>query len=93
MQSQVTQERRFYISSLVADPERLAKAARQHWGIESQVHWRLDVAFADCSGQKHLTTTRPPPGDRKSRSCLCRSDNQVVGTDPPKPREKLAHLA
>uniref|UniRef100_UPI00036E4D43 ISAs1 family transposase n=1 Tax=Kushneria aurantia TaxID=504092 RepID=UPI00036E4D43 len=36
-----------YISSLAPDAERLARAVRQHWGIENRVHWCLDVAFAD----------------------------------------------
>ena len=43
----VTQERRYYISSLAPEADRLAKAVRQHWGIENQVHWCLDVTFAD----------------------------------------------
>lgn len=41
----VMQERRFYISSLTADARKLGQAARLHWGIENQLHWRLDVVF------------------------------------------------
>ena len=37
---------RFYISSAPLDIERLANAARGHWGVES-MHWLLDVAFKD----------------------------------------------
>ena len=40
-------ERRYYISSLPADAERLAEAVRGHWHIENQVHWVLDVAFRE----------------------------------------------
>jgi predicted transposase YbfD/YdcC len=36
-------EQRFYISSLPADARKLNEAARLHWGIENQLHWRLDV--------------------------------------------------
>lgn len=43
----VRHERRCYISSLAPDADRLAKAVRQHWGIENRVHWCLDVTFAD----------------------------------------------
>ncbi|SFB57078.1 ISAs1 family transposase, partial [Azotobacter beijerinckii] len=43
----VSHERRYYISSLAPDAERLASAIRQHWGIENRVHWCLDVVFAD----------------------------------------------
>jgi predicted transposase YbfD/YdcC len=39
------EEKRFYISSLAADARQLNQAARLHWGIENQLHWRLDVTF------------------------------------------------
>ena len=38
-------ERVFYISSLPADPERIARAVRSHWEIENRLHWCLDVQF------------------------------------------------
>jgi predicted transposase YbfD/YdcC len=37
---------RYYISSAPLDIERLARAARGHWGVES-MHWLLDVEFGD----------------------------------------------
>lgn len=40
-----TQEQRFYISSLPANARLLNQAARLHWGVENQLHWRLDVVF------------------------------------------------
>ena len=40
-------ERRFYITSLPAQAERLSAAVRGHWGIENRVHWVLDVAFSE----------------------------------------------
>ena len=36
-------ERAYYLSSLPAEAERFAAAARGHWGIENTVHWVLDV--------------------------------------------------
>ena len=39
-------ETRYYISSAGLDIERLAKAARGHWGVES-MHWHLDYEFGD----------------------------------------------
>jgi predicted transposase YbfD/YdcC len=39
-------ETRQYISSLPSGAERVAYAIRNHWGIENQVHWILDVVFA-----------------------------------------------
>ncbi len=41
----IVEEQRFYISSLPADARQLNEAARLHWGIENQLHWRLDVVF------------------------------------------------
>ena len=37
---------RFYISSAPLNIERIASAARGHWGVES-MHWLLDVEFKD----------------------------------------------
>src|SRR5262245_16994129 len=39
-------ETRYYISSAALDLERLAKAARGHWGVES-MHYLLDCEFGD----------------------------------------------
>lgn len=40
-----TKEVRYFISSLPAQVERLAKLIRGHWGIENRLHWSLDVTF------------------------------------------------
>jgi predicted transposase YbfD/YdcC len=40
-------EVRAYVSSLRPDARRLAKAVRQHWGIENSQHWVLDVVFGE----------------------------------------------
>jgi predicted transposase YbfD/YdcC len=39
-------ETRTYLSSASLDIERIAQAARGHWGVES-MHWLLDVEFKD----------------------------------------------
>lgn len=44
---ETTVETRFYLSSAASNAERLANAIRSHWGVENQVHWVLDVVFAD----------------------------------------------
>jgi predicted transposase YbfD/YdcC len=41
-----TVDTRYYICSAPPDLERLAAAARNHWGVES-MHWILDVEFKD----------------------------------------------
>lgn len=40
-------ETRYYISSRMSTPEEMGQAVRNHWGIENQLHWYLDVAFAE----------------------------------------------
>jgi predicted transposase YbfD/YdcC len=36
-------ERRYYLSSLPLDVATFARAVREHWGVENQLHWVLDV--------------------------------------------------
>jgi predicted transposase YbfD/YdcC len=59
-----TFDTRTYISSAPLDIERIAKAVRGHWGVES-MHWLLDVAFNDDlsryrtgHGAKNMATLR-----------------------------------
>lgn len=40
-----TRSRRYYLTSLPGDAERIANAVRAHWSIENQLHWILDVSF------------------------------------------------
>lgn len=43
----VSVERRYYIGSIAANAKHFAQAVRQHWGIENQMHWSLDVSFGE----------------------------------------------
>jgi predicted transposase YbfD/YdcC len=59
-----TFETRTYICSARLDIDRIAKAIRGHWGVES-MHWLLDVAFKDDlsryragHGAKNMATVR-----------------------------------
>jgi predicted transposase YbfD/YdcC len=40
-----TTETACYLLSRALSPERLNQVARQHWGIENSLHWRLDVVM------------------------------------------------
>lgn len=51
---ETTSETRFYLSSAASDAEQLANAIRSHWGVENQVHWVLDVVFADDSSRVRI---------------------------------------
>jgi len=45
LKDSVTQETRYYISSLDVPPQQALKAVRDHWGIENCLHWILDMSF------------------------------------------------
>ena len=45
--NKTTTEVMFYLSSLPPDAQQLGKAIRQHWSIENQLHWVLDVTFGE----------------------------------------------
>lgn len=45
--NQTTREVQFYLSSLPCDAQGIGRAIRQHWGIENQLHWVLDVSFGE----------------------------------------------
>ena len=43
--TKISTERRFFISSLPPDAEKIARAVRAHWSVENNLHWTLDVVF------------------------------------------------
>jgi predicted transposase YbfD/YdcC len=42
-----SQETRYFISSLPPDADRLLRAIRAHWQIETSLHWVLDMSFRE----------------------------------------------
>jgi predicted transposase YbfD/YdcC len=44
-----SEETRYYITSLEANPVKLNQAVRSHWGIENNLHWSLDMVFNEDS--------------------------------------------
>jgi predicted transposase YbfD/YdcC len=44
---QITQDTRYYLSSLSGQAQELARAVRGHWGIENSLHWVLDMVFRE----------------------------------------------
>lgn len=62
---QVSQESRYFISSLDNDAAHLLQVKRSHWGIENGLHWVLDIAFREDDsrvrmrhGPENLATLR-----------------------------------
>ena len=47
LKDQTSVEHRYYISSLDPDAARLNHAVRQHWSVETRLHWCMDVVFND----------------------------------------------
>ena len=47
---EVSNEKRYYISSAVANAEYFLTATKSHWEVENKLHWVLDVTFKedDC---------------------------------------------
>lgn len=45
--NKTTREVQFYLTSLPCDARRIGRAIRTHWTIENQLHWVLDVTFAE----------------------------------------------
>lgn len=45
--NQTTHSLRFFLSSLNPQFPNFSNAIRSHWGIENQLHWCLDVVFAE----------------------------------------------
>jgi len=45
--TKTSQKTRYFITSRTADVRAFATRVRGHWQIENQLHWRLDVIFAE----------------------------------------------
>jgi len=51
--NEVSVERRYFITSVENDAEKILNYSRQHWMIENGLHWQLDVNFKeDDDGRK-----------------------------------------
>jgi predicted transposase YbfD/YdcC len=89
----VTTERRYFVSSLPADPEQFAHAVRAHWGIENSLHYVLDVIFGEDAsrirtdnGPENMAFIRKialtvARSDRKSKKSIIGRVRQMAWSD------------
>lgn len=51
MNGSISTEQRYYLLSFETDVLRFSKSVRNHWSIENQLHWILDVGFDEDASQ------------------------------------------
>lgn len=76
-----TQENRYYITSLSnKDPEEIANAIRQHWSIENNLHWQLDVTFREDYSKKVKNAARNFSAATKIALSILKNDKTTKGS-------------
>jgi predicted transposase YbfD/YdcC len=53
-----TEESHYYITSIEDDAGRVARAVRDHWQVENNLHWQLDVSFDEDNTRKKGNAAR-----------------------------------
>ena len=54
IRDKLTSETRYYISSLNHNAKDFNKYIRQHWGVENNLHWILDMTFREDEQRKRI---------------------------------------
>jgi len=52
--TKTTTETAYYLLSAPLSPARLNEVAREHWGVENRLHWRLDVVMNEDQDRTRL---------------------------------------
>lgn len=78
---ETSEDTRYYITSLDnKDPEKLASIVRQHWSIENNLHWQLDVTFKEDESRKVKNAARNFSVITKIALSLLKKDKTVKGS-------------
>lgn len=76
-----TQETKYYITSLGnTNPEEIATAIRQHWSIEKNLHWQLDVTFREDYSKKIKNAARNFSAATKIALAVLKKDKKTKGS-------------
>lgn len=74
-------EYRYYITSLDnSNPEEIASAIRQHWSIENNLHWQLDVTFREDQSRKIGNAARNHSVMSKMALAVLKNDKTTKGS-------------
>lgn len=84
----VQSQTRFYLSNLSADPVTANKLVRNHWGIENNLHWMLDVVFGE--DQSRIRKGNAPENMATLRKMALQLLNQQADKQSIKSRRKIA---
>jgi predicted transposase YbfD/YdcC len=77
---------RYYISDLKVSPERMGEIIREHWSIENQLHWMLDMNFGEDDDLKRKGHT--PENLNVLRKMALTLIEQHESKQQPKPKRK-----
>ena len=84
----ITEETRFYLSSLDTTPKAFNAFIRKHWSIENQLHWHLDVVFKEDTSR--LRTQNAAQNMATLRKMALQALNRVEDKESIKNRRKIA---
>ena len=79
---------RFYLRGLLTDAASSNKLVRNHWGIENNLHWMLDVVFSE--DQSRTRKGNAPENMTTLRKIALQLLNQQTDKQSIKSRRKIA---
>jgi predicted transposase YbfD/YdcC len=84
----ITDETRFYITSLVLLAEAIGPMIRAHWAIENSLHWVMDMVFRD--DECRVRTDNAPANFATCRHIAYNLTRKMPGKDSIRLRRKTA---